>query len=87
MVLKTSKAVMQNQTPTLIHIDTISLTSIIMIVEVLNKHHCKLYEILINFCLDQSLRFSVIFEFYATVVAEQNTQTQNTQSPKIPNAK
>ena len=40
-VLKTSKIVTQNQPPILIHRVQNLLTSILMIIEFANKHHCK----------------------------------------------
>ena len=55
MVLKTSKVVTQNQPPILKHRDAKSLTSIILILEVSNKHHCNLDKILRNFCFEHNL--------------------------------
>ena len=37
-----------------------------MILEVSNKHHCKLNKILRNFCFEHNLWFSVVFEYYAS---------------------
>ena len=49
----------QNQPPILIHRDAKSSTSIIMI-QVSNKHHCKLDKILRNFRFEHNLWFSVV---------------------------
>ena len=38
------------------------LTSIILIIEVSNKHHCELNKILRNFYFDKNLWFSVVFD-------------------------
>ena len=43
------------------------LTSVILILEVSKKHHCKLYKILRNFCFEHNLWFSVVFEYYASI--------------------
>ena len=54
-VLKASKVVTRNQPPILIYRDAKSLTSIIMILEVSNKHHSKLNKILRIFCFEHNL--------------------------------
>ena len=38
-----------------------------MILEVSNKHYCKLDEIVRNFCFEHNWRFSVVFEYYASI--------------------
>ena len=43
------------------------LTFIIMIIEVSNKHHGKLYKILRNFCFEHNLCFSVVLDNYASI--------------------
>ena len=43
------------------------LTSITMILEVSNKHHCKQVKIPKKFCFDQYLWFSVVFQYCASV--------------------
>ena len=58
---------MQSQPPISIHRDAKSLTSLIIILEVSNKHHWELNEILTNFCFDHNLWFSVVFEYYASI--------------------
>ena len=43
------------------------LTSMIMILEVLNKHHCKLDKILRNCCFEHNVCFSVSFEYDTSI--------------------
>ena len=40
---------------------------ILMILEVSNKNHCELNKILRNFCVQDNLWFSVVFEYYASI--------------------
>ena len=53
-VLETSKSVMQNQPPSLLHRDA---TSIIMIVEVSKNDHCKVDKIQRNFYFHNNVIF------------------------------